>query len=171
MTSATAEVKGGEAVMLSLPTERGTVSVELPIGLDYAWLACDTDEHVARFTNAGAGPVPTAVLAVRELADRTESLVRTLPFVGKYEMRAGLPDSTDFIRIARRGLFGFDWRDGARTAGHSGCYEIVSRPLHPLRLKELPRELQQLAGLVRFESLRFVTSDRICVGAFLECVW
>ena len=84
--------------------------MELPVGIDYAWLACDADGHVARFTNAGEGPVPTAVLAVRELADRVDSLTRDLPFVGRHEMRVSLPDPTDFSRLARRGLFGYDWQ-------------------------------------------------------------
>jgi hypothetical protein len=144
----------------------GRVSVELPIGLDYDWLASDADGHIARFTTAGLGPIPTAVIAV----GHTESLTRALPFIGDYEMRVTLPDPTDFINIARRGFFGYDWRDAARTARLTKSYEIVSLPLRPVRFEELPPELQQLAGLVRFESLRFMTSDCICVGRLLECM-
>ncbi len=144
--------------------------MELPIGLDYAWLACDAEGHVARFTNAGEGPIPVVVLANRELADRAESLTRVLPFVGDHEMRVSLPDPTDFSQIARRGLYGFDWQDATRTTGRGGCYEIVSRPLRPLRVEELPQELRRLAGVVQFGGLRFADSDTICVGRFLECV-
>lgn len=144
--------------------------MELPVGIDYAWLACDADGQVARFTNAGEGPIPLVVLAVRELADRAEVLTRGLPFVGKPEMRVSLPDPTDFRRTARRGLYGYDWRDTARTAGHSGCYEIVSRPTRPVRVEELPSDLRRLAELVRFSDLRFAGSDSIRVGRLLECV-
>jgi hypothetical protein len=144
--------------------------VELPIGLDYAWLACDAEGHVARFTNASVGPIPVVVLANRSLADQAESLSRRLPFVGGYEMRVSLPDATDFSQIARRGLYGFDWQDAARTRGRSGCYEIVSRPLRLLQVEELPQELRQLAELVRLSGLRFADSDTICLGRLLECV-
>jgi hypothetical protein len=144
--------------------------VQLPIGLDYAWLACDAVDFVARFTNAGQGPVPVAVLAKRELADQAEMLMRNLPFVGGHEMQVELPDPTDFIRIAHRGLYAFDWQDAHRTTNHSGCYEIVSRPLRPLRAEELPPELRRLAELVRFDALRFADNDTICIGKFVKTV-
>jgi hypothetical protein len=144
--------------------------LELPVGLDYAWLACDAEGYVARFTNAGKGPIPVVVLANRELADQAEVLTGALPFVGGHEMRVSLPDPTDFSRIARRGLYGFDWRDVTRTTGRSGCYEIVSRPLRSLRVAELPLELRRLAEFVRFDGLRFAGSDTICVGGLVKCV-
>ncbi|HEX4614096.1 MAG TPA: hypothetical protein VH092_38290 [Urbifossiella sp.] len=142
--------------------------MELPVGLDYAWLACDADGCVARFMNAGEGPVPVVVLANRGFADQADALARGLPFVGGCEMRVRLPDPTDYSRIARRGLFGFDWQDATRTAGRSDRYEIVSRPLRRLRIEELPPELRKLAELVRFEGLRFADSSSIDVGRLVE---
>jgi hypothetical protein len=158
------------ARLLSFGVRRRRTRVELPIGLDYAWLACDAEGHVARFTNSGQGPIPVVVLANRELADRAESLTRGMPVVGDHEMRVSLPAPTDFSQVARCGLYGFDWQDAARTKDRSGCYEIVSRPLRPLRVEELPQELRRLAGLVLFGDLRFADSDTICVGGLLECV-
>src|SRR5260370_3186543 len=55
---------------------------EFPVGLDFAWLACDAAGHVAVFTNAGTGPIPAAVLAERPAADRSCTLVRDVPRVG-----------------------------------------------------------------------------------------
>jgi hypothetical protein len=133
-------------------------------------MACDADGHVARFTNAGVGPIPVVVLASRGLADRADALTRGLPFLGEHEMRVSLPDPTDFSRIARKGLYGFDWQDATRFGSHSGSYEIVSRPLRPLQVAELPTELRRLAELVRFGGLRFAGSDTICVGSVLDCV-
>jgi hypothetical protein len=144
--------------------------MELPAGLDYAWLGCDVDGYVARFTNAGSGPVPVAVLARRDLADRADALTRTLPFVGKHEMRVRLPDPTDFSRLARRGLYGYDWQDAVRTAGHTGCYELLACPLRPLRCEELPPELQRLAELVRLVGVRFSDCGPVPVGRLPECV-
>jgi hypothetical protein len=96
-------------------------------------------------------------------------LTRAVPFVGKAEMRVSLPDPTDFRDIARRGLYGYDWQDATRKARKSGCYEVVSRPLRTIHVKELPPELRQLAEFVRFGKLRFANSDSICVGSLLEC--
>jgi hypothetical protein len=145
--------------------------MELPIGLDYAWLACDTEGRVARFTNAGEGPIPIVVIANRELADEAEVLTRNLPFITDQEMRVNLPDPTDFIEIARRGLFGFDWRDATRVpACRLGCYEIVSRPLRPVQVEDLPQELRWLAELVRLPGIRFADSEAINVDRLVECV-
>jgi hypothetical protein len=48
--------------------------MELPAGIDYAWLACDAENCVARFTNVGEGPIPAVVLGARNLADCAETL-------------------------------------------------------------------------------------------------
>src|SRR5262245_66067087 len=85
-------------------------------------------------------------------------------------MGVNLPDPTDFSRIARRGLYGFDWQDATRIEGRSGCYEIVSRPLRPLRVEELRPELRRLAELVRFDGIQFADRDTIRVCSFVECV-
>lgn len=85
-------------------------------------------------------------------------------------MRVNLPDPTDFILIARRGLYGFDWQDATRTAGHSHGYEIVSVPTRALRVDELPSNLRRLAELVRFRGLQFAGSGSIRIGQLLECV-
>jgi hypothetical protein len=144
--------------------------VELPVGLDYAWLGCDSVGNVARFTNGGKGPIPAFVLAERNLADRAELLIRVLPILGKCELLVSLPNPSDFVGLAERGLFGYDWQDVARISGRSRCYEIVSRPLRPIHYQELSPELQQLATLVRFETLSFAASDSICVSRLFECV-
>lgn len=151
--------------------ERSSVmDLKLPAGLDYAWFGYDADGYVARFTNAGAGPIPVAVLAAREIADRAEGLARLMPFVCEYEMRVNLPDPTDFINTACKGIFTYDWQDVVRTADQSQCYEIVSRPIHPLRIDELPVELQDLAFLAPLAGARFGTDQRICVDMHLDCV-
>lgn len=144
--------------------------MELPAGVDYAWLASDAEGHVARFTNVGEGPVPAAVLGMREMADRAEALCGALPFVGKPVMRVSLPDPTDFRRLARRGLYGYDWQDATRTAGHTGCYELLAVPTLAVRMEELPADLRRLAGLVRFGNLRFADSVAIDVRAIVACV-
>jgi hypothetical protein len=143
--------------------------VELPPGIDYAWFACDADGNVARFTNAGIGPIPVAVLNHRKDAERAEGLARSLPRIGQCELLVTLPDSTDFTDIASRGVFAFDWQDAHRTSGRTGCYELVSRPLLPVSIEELPPELRVLAELVRFTDVRFAFADTVPVGTLRPC--
>src|SRR5437763_1991523 len=96
---------------------------DFPDGLYYAWLAVDAVGQIAVFTNAGRGPIPAAVLANRETADRAESLVATLPERGSCEMMVTMPRPDDFIAFARRGLFVYDWQDVNRKEAKSSCYE------------------------------------------------
>jgi hypothetical protein len=141
-----------------------------PFGIDYAWLACDVNGQIARFTNAGDGPIPTAVLDAHQFADRAEMLTRALPIVGEAEMRVSLPDPTDYRDIARRGLYAYDWLHADQSPLRGG-YEIVSRPLRPLLLDELPVDLRQLAELVQFGPLPFRDCDLIYVAALVDCEW
>jgi hypothetical protein len=150
--------------------QRRMTPMELPMGLDYAWLGCDAEGHVARFTNAGNGPIPAFLLANRHLADGVEALTRALPVVSDSEILMSLPNPTDFMEIARRGIYGFDWQDATRISGRSGSYEIVSRPRSPLRLAQLPPALLRLVELVRFDGFRFSDSHTIDVASFLETV-
>jgi hypothetical protein len=135
---------------------------DFPVGLDFAWLACDVVGHVAVFTNAGAGPVPTAVLAERPSVNRVESMVRDLPCVGGHTMHVLFPRPDDYIRWAERGLFAYDWRD-------SGRYEIIATPEHPVTVGQLPAEIARLARLAVLSGLRFIDSLTVYESELGEC--
>lgn len=140
-----------------------------PEGWDYAWIASDVDGHLGIFTNAGQGPIPTAVLVQRELADETEELIRRLPERGVGEMLVTFPRSDDYISFARRGLFAYDWRDVHRTQGFSHCYELLCRPEVPISITDVSTELAKLAQLVRFDFLRFSNEARVRIDEIAEC--
>ncbi|WP_165253251.1 hypothetical protein [Paludisphaera soli] len=140
-----------------------------PIGLDYAWLATDAEGHVARFTNAGQGPIPKAVLADRRASDQAEALTMALPERGDSLMLVAMPRPDDFVAVACRGLFAYDWQDAHRQAGRIHRYELISRPTVPVTVEELVGELATLIGKVKFRSIRFAESPAIAVDDHGEC--
>ena len=140
-----------------------------PVGWDYAWLATDAAGHIAIFTNAGEGPIPAAVLAVREAADCAERLVMALPERGDAELLVSVPRPDDFIAFARRGLFAYDWQDVHRRTGLLHRYELMARPTAPLTVA-LSGAIDQLARLVRFASLRFGESPCIAPPDYVACL-
>ena len=139
-----------------------------PLGWDYAWLAADAAGHVAIFTNAGQGPIPTAVLADRRASDRAELLIKALPERSDCQMLVTLPRPEDFIACVRRGLFAYDWQDCHRDTGQSHRYELLARPTAPVTVEELTGEVVALIGRVRFQSLRFAESLAIAVEDHVE---
>ena len=141
-----------------------------PLGWDYAWLATDAIGQIGIFTNAGEGPVPTVVLASRNLADQAEELVRRLPARGRADLLTSLPRPEDFVAFADRGLFAYDWQDAHRTTSNRlNRYELVALPVTPLTILEMTPEIQELAPLVRFVSLRFSECPYIVVPEHVEC--
>lgn len=141
-----------------------------PHGRDFAWLATDAIGQIGIFTNAGGGPVPAAVLADRDLADRAEEFVRRLPTRGRAGLLARIPRPDDFIAFAERGLFAYDWQDAHRTTSNRpNRYELVAIPESAVTVLETTREIQSLAPLVRFVSLRFSECPCIVVPEHVEC--
>lgn len=105
---------------------------EFPLGLDYAWLACDAAGQVAMFANAATGPIPAAVLDGRPPTDHAEALVRRLSAVGGHTLLIRFPRPDDYILWAKRGLYAYDWRE-------SGQYELIALPTRPRVVSEFPR--------------------------------
>jgi hypothetical protein len=140
-----------------------------PHGWDYAWLATDSEGHVGIFTNAGEGPIPIALLAVREVADRAETLINGLPERGGASILVSLPRSDDFLGFAKRGLFAYDWRDVHRTSHPTHNYELLARPASPLPIQETNADIEMLARIVRLASLRFSASSCIPVSEHVDC--
>jgi hypothetical protein len=147
-----------------------TAMGSFPLGCDYAWLATDSTGHLGIFVNAGAGPIPRAVLAARPDADAAEALIRQLPERGDCRVLVSVLRPDDFIGFARRGLFVYDWADVERLrSSWSRCYELVASPGRPVLLDECPRQLSALAREARFESLQFAQCTAIPVAKQLEC--
>ena len=117
-------------------------------GLDVVWLAADTAGHVAAFVTGGEGPVPCAALPTVEVAE-TDALAS--PEICEHRLLVAYARPDDFIALARRGLYVYDWSDVHRTRVEQlGGYELVAVPLLPLQLRDANERVRASAELVQF---------------------
>ena len=123
---------------------------------DFEWFAVDRVGHLAFLTSAGFGPVPKVVFKSKPEYFMVREMLLALPFRGDFELRELGPQkriAKDWIEMARRGLFGYDWNP-TRTDFALDChpYEIVAAPKKPLLVSELPSPIKECLVAVRFSS-------------------
>lgn len=109
-------------------------SWKYPQGYDLTWIARDEAGRLAAFITAGEAPIPLCVLSAGEAELlTTESKALELPLTGAAKLHVNVPRPDDFIALAQRGLFVFDWRDAHRALkDRSGEYELVASPSVPV---------------------------------------
>lgn len=134
-----------------------------PDGVDCAWLGVDRFGAVAAFVTAGQGEVPSAILAgdvvdLREI----ESLLMALPVIADVNLRVMVPRPDDFLDMACRGLYVYDW-NGAR-------YTLVAEPKSAMQCSALSDELKSIAEFAVFDSIEFSRQTDISVGSLMEVV-
>lgn len=134
-------------------------------GLEFDWFAVDSSRNIGHFATAGYGTVPIKILnrldveQVDELWSLAEKLLE-LPVVG--EATGHLQGNiSDWLELAQRGLFGFDWQHDSRL------YHRATTPSMPIVVDDLPIELQRVVRLVelpnvRFRDLQFVRPEELC---------
>ena len=136
-------------------------------GGEFDWFAVDAAGHVGHFSTAGYGPVPLPVLDRLDAAQQDEvwalgERLLELPVVGP----AGghLPGRIDdWLELARRGLFGFDWQHW------SGPYRRAATPGVPIGVVALPAELQRLVRLVELPGVRFAELESVRPEELCPC--
>jgi hypothetical protein len=143
------------------------VSREAFEGGEFDWFAVDAAGHIGHFATAGYGPVPLPVLDRLDAArmDEVWSLgerLLGLPVVGR--ATAHLPGRIDdWLELARRGLFGFDWQHW------SGPYRRAATPSDPVGVASLPAELQRLVRLVEWQGVRFAELESVRPEELCPC--
>ena len=131
--------------------------------LDVVWLAADTADHLAAFVTGGEGPIPLAALPAVEDSE-TDAL--SLPEVCEHRLLVTYPRPEDFIALARRGLYVYDWSNVHRTrAEQLAGYELVAVPSAPLQLREAIQGVRASAELVRFPGAVFGSAQVLEVEA------
>jgi len=125
--------------------------------MEFDWIACDLIGHIGFFSTAGRGYVPAVVLSIQHaLAEAFDSVTRLPAIATALPVADTNGDVSDWIAVAKRGLFAFDWRR------EINCYELIARPSTPLSLKEIQNEdVRSTASLVLFD-LRFDSVTKIC---------
>ncbi|SNY63296.1 hypothetical protein [Stenotrophomonas sp. CC120223-11] len=134
-----------------------------PNGIDCTWLGVDKFGAVAAFVTAGQGEIPSAILEgdsvdLREI----EFLLMALPMIADINLRVRVPRPDDFMDMACRGLYVYDW-NGAR-------YTLVAEPRSAMQCSALSDELKSIAEFAVFDSIEFSKQESISVGSIMEVV-
>jgi hypothetical protein len=141
---------------------------EYPEQIDCVWLATDRAGQVGAFITAGVGPIPNVLLDNYEFdIEVVEQSIIDLPRVGDVRLLVSVPRPDDFIAIAERGIFVYDWTDLHRTSDFRGAYEQVAVPQRPIQSTALTDKLVKMFGNVRFSNVEFSSSGLLDVVAHL----
>jgi|SRR5690242_1597981 len=140
-----------------------------PEGYDWVWIGSDCRGSLAAFVTAGEGPMPIQALnSELPLFENVEEAIFRLPPVSKARLLESMPRPDSFTAMAERGFFVYDWRAVHRTA-KANKYEQVAIPLSPIRSRQLPELLAQLAQEVRFSNLVFEDTRTLDVRTHFDC--
>ena len=123
-------------------------------GLDVVWLAVDSRDHVAAFATAGEGSIPATALAFVEDA---EEMIRALPMISNATLKGGLGDTIDWVVLAERGFFAYDWSDVHRPQHKLMGYELMARPNFPVCFRHLPPNVAAMVRATKIENIAFGT--------------
>jgi hypothetical protein len=141
-----------------------------PQDFDYCWLATDRAGHLGVFVTAGRGPIPAQVLLESYPLEDIEEQILNLPKASDIDLLARVSDPSDFVALAERGFFVYDWSDIHRTISEEiGEYELMALPYRPLTLDQLPDDLGDTARSVRFTKVAFASAWRVDVRAHMAC--
>jgi len=143
-----------------------------PSGVDCVWLASDRDRNLGAFVTGGSGPIPLRVLNGELVRiEDIEGRMFDLPSVSNSRLLVSMKKADDFIALAERGFFVYDWRDVHRTLKDSTfSYELIAIPLNPTRVDALPDPLLGLARDVIFNNTRFANQLALDVRNQFECI-
>ena len=119
-------------------------------GLEYDWLACDDEGHVALLSTAGGGYAPQTYLADTDLHGDAIDVLLAMP-VGSEVVEAPVLQrgvENTWRDMAKRGIYAFD------ADFFGGPYRRLGVPTTPKKLEELPSDVLEVVALCRLK-LRF----------------
>lgn len=142
-----------------------------PDGIDCVWLASDRAGHLGAFVTGGVGPIPIQALTCEDApVENIEELVCDLPNASTARLLVSIKRPDDFIELAERGVFVYDWSDVHRTARESiHAYEPVAAPVNPITVDMLPVELANVAKALKFGDISFTDGQPLDVRAHMKC--
>lgn len=142
-----------------------------PEGIDCVWLASDRDGHLGAFITAGVGPIPAEALdSVYMPIEDIEGRLCQLPPVSQAQLLVSVKRPDDFIDLAERGVFVYDWTDINRTTRDAlRVYEPVAVPTKPITASSLPSDLAGLAKVLMLANVVFAAGESVDIRAHLSC--
>jgi hypothetical protein len=142
-----------------------------PEGIDCVWLASDREGYLAAFITAGIGPIPVQALHLDGVSiEDIESLICDMPRVSEVRLLVSVKRPDDFIDLAKRGIFVYDWTDINRIDRDAiHVYEPVATPVTPIKMDILLPNLAAIAKSLRLADVVFADGKRLDVRVHLSC--
>ena len=142
-----------------------------PDGLDCVWFASDREGYLGAFITAGVGPVPAEVLRSGSMpVEDIEERICELPNVSDALLLVSDERPDDFVDLAERGVYVYDWTDINRTATKAvRLYEPVAVPTKPISVDALPDDLAALPRALKFADVSFAARTPIDVHEYEAC--
>lgn len=144
-----------------------------PQGVDCAWPAVDKFGNVAVFITAGEGPIPRDAIVGSALPlEAMERMLMELPVTSEWRLSISVPRPDDFIALASRGLFVYDWQDLHRSlSDRTRAYDLIAEPTSPISVGLLPDGLRNLAEKYLVGSgTVFGSSKQLNVAEYVDCI-
>lgn len=133
------------------------INNKYPIGVDCVWLASDKNGNLAAFVTGGTGPIPIESIKCQSLLlEDIEECICDLPTVSMVSLIVKIKRPDDFVEMAKRGFFVYDWNDVHKTILESTqAYKAIAIPLSPITVDSLTDRLFGVAKVVKFNDLAF----------------
>lgn len=110
---------------------------DYPDGIDCVWVASDKFGRVGAFITAGVAPIPKFALDNEVDILGVEGRLLELPAISTAIVVCDVPQPDDFIALASRGIYVYDWTDIARIKKQEiNAYELVALPENPIYMKD-----------------------------------
>ena len=142
-----------------------------PEGIDCVWVASDRIGHLGAFITAGVGPIPDKALDVSYVPlESIESRICDMPKGSDVRLLVSVKTPDDFIALAERGVFVFDWTDTGRTSREAvRAYEPVASPVRPIKVDMVPADIAALANVLKFVDVDFTEEKLLDVRLHASC--
>ena len=114
-------------------------------GYDYGWIATDKLNNIGVLITGGVAPIPSTILNQNEIAiGDIEIEILEMPAISKTIANKNIDfDLNSYEKLAEKGFFVYDWMG-------SDFYEIVVSPIYPIKVKDIPFQLEKLAKSTSF---------------------
>lgn len=150
-----------------------TLTANYPIGIDCVWIAEDLQGMLAAFITAGMGPIPKFVIEDGDdLIHELENNLMRFPMVSAVHLHIDVPRPDDFISLAERGFFVYDWRDAHCCSSlESICYVRVASPENAVNNSGLYLDATRTLRVVHMRDIDFRASEYVGVSALENAVF